>query len=65
MAWKCDKCKGNTFRKDEIIRRYINLDKNGKIRWDTKPVELIERIICDECGIYSDRIEDIAYWEED
>lgn len=64
MAWKCYKCKKNNFRQDEITRRYINIDKNKIISYST-PIKHINRFICDECGIYSDRIEDIAYWEED
>lgn len=63
--WKCKECGNVIFRKDHIVRGYVILDKNGNVRQDTKPVELIERIICDECGSYSDNIVDIAEWEED
>ena len=51
--WKCKECGNVIFRKDHIVRGYVVLDKSGNVRQDTKPVELIERIICDECGSYS------------
>lgn len=63
--WKCRKCGSISFRKDDIVRRGIILDENGNIKSYKKPTELIERIICDECGNYSDNIEDLADWEKE
>ncbi len=63
--WKCRKCGNVIFRKDDIVRRNIILNENGNIKSYKKPAELIERIICNECGNYSDSIEDLADWIND
>lgn len=63
--WRCINCKGTTFRKDNIIRRYVKFDKNRNIKSDTRLGEIIERIKCNECDIYSDNINDIAEWEDE
>lgn len=65
--WRCDNCRGTTFIYKITNTKQVNFDKEGNMiigRIKRFP-ETKEKIVCEECGIYSDCIYDLASWVDE